>query len=416
MNLLFYSTVFPDADHPSRGTYNAELCDALSRDRQVRVIAPREWPSVLSARVSRREFVAPDAMDGLGIMASYPTYWYPPKLFRERYGDYLWRSSRRTVQRLAQSFRPDGVLSYWAHPDGEAALRAASEFGVPAAVIVGGSDVLLLPKCPRRGNRVRQVLEQSDAVVTVSDGLRDAVVALGVDPHRVHTVYQGVNPSIFHSSEREAARARLTERLTATNPQTPILLWVGRIVPVKRLDVLIEACAILRRTGREFSLVLAGGGPLRASVERQTSDAGLIDSVHFLGAQPPESLGDWYRAADCTVISSDSEGLPNVLRESLACGTPFVATDVGSIREIAEEPFSVLSPAGDPGELAKSIAAVLDGAHQQAAERYQARTWNDAADDVLTVFDRCGSPANGTTSIDRAESGVADATSLQEIS
>jgi glycosyltransferase involved in cell wall biosynthesis len=403
MNLLFYSTVFPDADHPSRGTYNLELCAALAKEHQIRAIAPREWPSVLTARASGRKFAAGEALGQLGIEASYPTYWYPPKLLRERYGDYLWRSSCSAVRRLGQSFRPDVVLSYWAHPDGEAAIRTAREFNIPAVVIVGGSDVLLLPRCPRRGERVRRVLTQSDAVITVSDGLREAVVSLGVAPSRVHTVYQGVNPSIFHSKDRLTARSRIVERLPAIDVRTPILLWVGRMVTVKRLDVLIDACTIMRCKGRKFSLVMAGDGPLRSTLERQVSAAGLVDSIHFLGAQSPGALGDWYRAADATVISSDSEGLPNVLRESLACGTPFVATDVGSIAEIAEERFSVLSPAGDSEALANSIAAVLDGPHHRAAQQYQARTWKDAADDVLTVFDQCGLPDELATSTERAE-------------
>ena len=406
MNLLFYSTVFPDADHPSRGTYNFELCSALAKAHLVRVVAPREWLSVLKRLTRRSTFQAGETIRGAGIEADYPTYWYPPKMFRGEYGTCLWRSTQRAVQRLAGSFVPDGMLSYWAHPDGEAALRIARGFRVPAVVIVGGSDVLQLPNCPRRGARVRQVLQQSDAVVTVSEGLRESVIELGIDPSRVHTVYQGVNPLFFHSENRSVSRSRSAGRVEKLGADIPLLLWVGRLVSVKRLDVLIDSCAILRRQGREFVLALAGTGPLQKALKQQVASNGLTENVCFLGAQTSESLGDWYRAADCTVMSSDSEGLPNVLRESLACGTPFVSTDVGSIREIADERYSILTPGGDPGALAEAILTVLDGPHQQCAEQYSARTWNDTAGDILKVFSDCGQSVDVSASHERLPMGV----------
>ncbi|MBX3438819.1 MAG: glycosyltransferase [Planctomycetaceae bacterium] len=389
MNILFFSDIFPDADHPSRGTYNYELCKALAADHSVRIIAPRGWTEAIPFRWSGARYRPRADHDGRELPTSFPTYWYTPKVLRQHYGSFLWRSVRRTVQKMNRSFSPDAVLSYWAHPDGEAGLRVARQRGVPAAVIVGGSDVLLLPQCPKRGARVRRVLQQSDAVITISEGLRDAVIDLGVDAGRVHTIRQGINPKLFFSGDRSTIRAQLAASQPPLAGVRPLLLWVGRMVPVKRLDWLLAGAEELRRRGRDFILCLAGDGPLRREMEQLTADLGLASCVHFAGSLAPESIGDWYRAADVTVLSSESEGLPNVLRESLACGTPIVSTDVGSVKEIADRRTSVLTPPGDAAALADAIERVLDGPYQTSARESLTRTWSDMAADVARLLEDC---------------------------
>lgn len=375
MRILFISTTFPDAGSPARGTYNSALCRALSREHEVRVIAPRFFTEVFGLRRGRQRFLLPADIAQCGISVHYPTYWYTPKILQRSYGVQMWWSVRSTVQCAIREFRPDAVLSYWAHPEGEVGVRAARLADCPAAVIVGGTDVLLLPRLPGRGERVRKVLQQSDAVITVSDGLRDAVVDLGVAPDRVRTIYQGIDSSVFHTRQtRSAARRQL-----GLESECAQLVWVGRLVPVKALPVLIEAAVLLRNCQIAFQLHLLGDGPLRSALEHQVAQAGLRDHIRFHGAVGHDQLGDWYRAADLSVISSDSEGLPNVLRESLACGTPFVSTDVGSVREIAQPDISLLVPPRNPAALADAIRSLLNQEARDLAALYQARSWEACA-------------------------------------
>ncbi|MFO1094111.1 MAG: glycosyltransferase [Planctomycetaceae bacterium] len=158
------------------------------------------------------------------------------------------------------------------------------------------------------------------------------------------------------------------------------------MVEVKRLDILIAACAELQSSGVDFDLYLAGEGPDRSATERLVRESNLTSRIHFIGSVRHDELPEWYRAADVTVLSSRSEGLPNVLRESLACGTPFASTDVGSIREIADPIWSRLAPPGDAPQLARAIRDVLTPSHRAAAARYRARTWNTCASDVTRLF------------------------------
>jgi glycosyltransferase involved in cell wall biosynthesis len=106
-------------------------------------------------------------------------------------------------------------------------------------------------------------------------------------------------------------------------------------------------------------LVLVGDGPLRGELETQVRSLGLIDAVRFAGPTAHSSLPTWYRAADLTVLPSLSEGIPNVLLESLACGTGFVASDVGSVREVSDDPNRDLVPAGDADALSGRVVERL---------------------------------------------------------
>lgn len=374
MNILFLSMTFPDAGSPERGTYNFELCAALARHHKVRVVAPRSWHEWLYVkRAGRRYEPSPDSR-AHGLSVSFPVFWYVPRLQPQLMGYAIWHSIRGAIRRIANGFRPDVVISYWAFPDGDGGCRIADHFGVPSVVIAGGSDVLLLPKEPARGAAVRRVLTRSHMVTTVSDGLRDATIALGVPPARVRTIRQGINRDVFHPGDKPAARRKLS-----LADDAEILLWVGRMVPVKNLDLLIDAMKSLSATRPDLVLHLIGDGPSKNALRARVKAEGLSKNVKFEGAIAHDRLADWYRAADATVLSSHSEGLPNVLRESLACGTPFVATDVGDIREIAEPGASRLVAAGDAGSLAEAIVAILNPACREAAAMYKPRSWSECA-------------------------------------
>ncbi|HUR54054.1 MAG TPA: glycosyltransferase, partial [Gemmataceae bacterium] len=122
---------------------------------------------------------------------------------------------------------------------------------------------------------------------------------------------------------------------------------------------LLRACAnpLLRDTA--FRLVLIGQGPQRAALESLARELGVAGKVWFAGPMPQAELPRWYRAADVFVLPSHSEGVPNVLLEASACGTPWVASRVGGIPEIAHLGVSRLVPPDSPPELAAAIAGVL---------------------------------------------------------
>jgi glycosyltransferase involved in cell wall biosynthesis/peptidoglycan/xylan/chitin deacetylase (PgdA/CDA1 family) len=383
MRFLLIANDFPNPGEPTKGIFNLYLARALARQHEVRVISPVSWLSGWKGKTSPRPPSPGDdsaTMDGLQVY--YPRYFYPPKFGRTHYGWFLWQSIRGTVWRVLRSYRPDAVVGYWAHPDGEAAVRVARLLGVPSAVIVGGSDVLLLPKDHRRRQCVVNVLSATDAVLAVSRDLQASTVKLGIPAHKVHVWSQGVDTDTFAPGDRSEARRRLGVPLDAK-----ALLWVGRMHPVKAVDVLVDASARLRSRGTDFRLYLVGDGPLRQSLEAQVRAAALSDRVCFVGPQDHRQLGDWYRAADLTVLPSWSEGIPNTLRESLACGTPFVASRVGGIPEIADEPANRLVPPGDSAALADALDRGLAERGAPGPARSRSGGWAASAASLVAILE-----------------------------
>ena len=207
---------------------------------------------------------------------------------------------------------------------------------------------------PFRGDGCNGLLRHAAGLVTVSAGLKRRLVALGAAPERVRVLRNGVDLAAFRPpADREAARRAL-------GFMRPTLLAVGNLVPLKRHTLIVEALSHLPGV----DLAIAGDGPERPRIEALARRLGLADRVRLLGRVPRESLPDIYGAADILIHPSLREGWPNVLLESMACGTPVLAADFDSVREIVGEPeagrvFAEATPT--------CLAAAISGAARDAA-------------------------------------------------
>jgi glycosyltransferase involved in cell wall biosynthesis len=376
VKLLLVTTVFPSPLLPERGAFNYEMVRAFGSSHEVKVVAPVPWPIALRARRQSRAWQHARRLDGIEIQ--HPVYYYTPRALRTYYGAFLRWSIHRSVDEILQGFTPDVVVGYWAHPDGDAALALARRLGVPGVVMVGGSDILLLGREEGRARLIRQVLENADAIVTVSEDLKRALGRWALPANKVQVVYRGVDLTRFTPGSRIEARRRLGIRQAGQ-----MLLYVGHLVPVKGLEILLAACARAKARS-DFHLYLVGDGPLKAGLQRVCSESGLTNRVTFVGAVSHASLPDWYRAADRTVLSSRSEGVPNVLLESAASGTPFIAPHLGGIPEIADPLADRLVPPGEPNALADAIVESLAAAPVE--RRVRPASLQDAAHQLLTVL------------------------------
>jgi peptidoglycan/xylan/chitin deacetylase (PgdA/CDA1 family)/glycosyltransferase involved in cell wall biosynthesis len=378
MLILLLTNDFPSPWLPTKGTFNWELARALGRNHAVQVVAPIPWIEELTnARRVDRELKRTRCETRDGVQIHYPRYYYPPKIGRRWFHRFLRRSVRPTLHGKLRDFQPDAVIGYWTHPDGTVAVQYAREMGAAAFVMVGGSDVLVQARSsPQRQRIMASTLQGADGVFTVSQDLRRRVIDLGVPAERVHLAYRGVDRSRFSPGEKSVARKRL-----GIAGNVPLFVWVGRMVPVKGLDLLLD--------GARFQIALAGDGPERARLEARAGALGLGPTLRFVGSVPHSELPDWYRAADWTVLTSISEGVPNVLLESHACGTPFVATRVGGVPEIAIPGIDRLAVAGNADDLATHLAAALKTELVEPQElAHRVAGLDAAANEVATVLQR----------------------------
>jgi teichuronic acid biosynthesis glycosyltransferase TuaC len=222
---------------------------------------------------------------------------------------------------------------------------------VPSIVMSGGTDIRLLPREARRRRAITRVLENSDRLVVFSRELAGHAYRLGVRPDKVDVVYRGVSRECFHQMGRAESR-----RACGVPPNAVAILWAGRFEDVKNPALLLHATVRWKREwGSSLRVILAGDGPLRRQLVRLRNQLDLHDTVQFVGTLTQSQLALHFCAADLTVLTSYSEGIPNVLLESIACGTPFVATDVGGVAEIAAPGIDRLVPPGNVNVLAETV-------------------------------------------------------------
>ena len=261
-------------------------------------------------------------------------------------------------------------------------MRLAREAGLPVVVKTHGSDVLSLDE--RSGSRAGTVeaLTSCDGVVAVSKHLAKHMSELGVDPSRISVVYNGVDTGLFHAGPRDEARRRLGLKVAS-----PLVLFVGNLVPVKGIESLLDALAILK-SGRHRPRMLLdwrGASAEAPRISLRPTSRRSSSRVRLFGARPIEQLPDWYRAASVCVLPSRSEGVPNVLLESMACGTPVVARRVGGADFRRSFPTALVEPGDAKSMLASRIAAALQRAgtgRENRGARVPA-SWDESAHENL---------------------------------
>ena len=149
--------------------------------------------------------------------------------------------------------------------------------------------------------------------------------------HKLITIPTGVNTDVFKIKE-----SKNLNNSYGIKPGDKVIVYVGRIEPPKRLDVLLESFKLIISENKNYKLLIIGDGVLRAEMEKKKNQLNLQDSVQFLGVRKREELADYFNMADVSILLSDNEGSPLSVKESLACGTPVIANDVGDIKSIIE--------------------------------------------------------------------------------
>jgi glycosyltransferase involved in cell wall biosynthesis len=264
-----------------------------------------------------------------------------------------WRAARR----VASGERATVMHAHWVIPGGVTAAMAAPR--LPLVVSLHGSDVYVAETVAPARFAARRTFRRAGFVTACSDDLARRGIALGADPGRLETVPYGVDVDRFHSDP--SARAELRALLDAA-AGAPIVFAAGRLVKKKGFEYLIDAM----REVPSARLGLAGDGSLRDELRARAAAAGVAARVRFLGNLLQDRVAAYLAAADIVVAPSvrddagNVDGLPNVVLEALASGTPLVTTGAGGIGAVARPGRTAyVVPERDPSAIAAAIRSAL---------------------------------------------------------
>lgn len=377
MRLVYVASSFPYGQNDT--FFAAEVRELVRQGVDVVVVPVRPRGALTTpdaeARALRRPLVdrtivaaavretlrAPrEVASALRLVLSCPT---PSVLVRNLAGfpKALW------LARTARALGADHIHAHWAGPPSTVAMLASRLSGIPWSFTAHAAEI-------EANNLLRQKFASAAFVRFVACAMMDLarLIVPGCDDSRWALVRIGVEIP---------AEWRLPET------STPVVLVAARFGPEKGHATLVDAIDRLGRDGVVADVVLAGSGPREAEIRRLVSSRNLDRRVHFLGYVPNPVLLGRLRAGEVDVVAlpSDSEGLPVSLVESLACGVPAVASNVGGVSELLGDGCGLLVPVRDGAALAHALRRLLESRELRAAcaRAGRARVEREYAVDVV---------------------------------
>ena len=373
MRILTFTSLYPNRVQPWNGTFVEHRLTQLLRRHAVeaRVVAPVPWFPIRHPMFGRyAQFASvPSREHRAGIGIEHPRYPVIPKIGMLAAPALMSRAAKPAIDRmLADGFDFDLIDAHFFYPDGVAAASLARRFGKPVVITARGTDVHTYPRDRAIRRKILWAANVASAVITVSDGLREILLGLGVPGEKVITLENGVDAEFFSPVPRLAVRKKL-----GLDGRT--VICVGNLRALKGNDIVIEAVASMRDT----SLVVIGNGEEEQNL-KQLAARLAPGKVTFVPAMEQAALRDYYSAADALVLASDREGMPNVVLEAMACGTPVVATDLPSVKRIASQgPGCVVFRERTSNGVRQALERLFEGYPNRESTRRQAAAFDWSA-------------------------------------
>ncbi len=383
MRILTFSSLYPNSAQPGLGLFVEERLRQMLNTGAIEadVVAPVPWIPFRSSAFRRYAEAAsvPKTEIRHGISVRHPRYPLIPLVGMSATPKLMAYAMKPTLQALISSGRDfDLIDAHFFYPDGAAAVLLARWFSKPVVITARGSDINVIAKHRSRGRTILRSALAADGIISVSAALRDEMERLGVPAAKIRVLRNGVDLNRFRPDGRNEARRDL-------GLEGSTLLIVGHLRPTKGHERVLQAMTKLP----DFNLLIVGDGPLRRSIEVMSQTLSIGDRVRFCGQMSQDELIRYYTAADALILASDREGMPNVVLEALACGTPVVATPVGGVPEVLTE--SVAGVVADDFS-ADALVVAVNRLFRQYPDRMATRkyamnhSWKGTTEGQLDLF------------------------------
>lgn len=385
---VLFSTLYPSSAQPLRGLFVETRLRELLRTGEIdtRVVAPVPWFHSTHPRHGRYAAMAatPEREVHNGVDVIHPRFLVIPRIGMNVAPFLLALGARSAFAKIIrEGFDFDLIDAHYYYPDGVAAAMLGGWFKKPVVITARGTDLNLLPTFALPRAMIRWAARRASCSIGVSSALVERLRALEPTAARVMLMRNGIDLARFRPVPQALARRELG--LTGS----PVLLTVGNLHDHKGQRIVVDAFGRLRRRYAQASLVVVGMGPDLPALQEQVGRLGLEACTRFAGTVPNDQLAHWYSAADVSLLASSREGWPNVLLESMACGTPVVASAVGGVPEIVQSEqvgrlVSTRTAEAFEAAVSELLAAGLGrGGIRKYAEGF---SWGQTSQDQLALF------------------------------
>lgn len=380
MKILSFSYCFPNRTSPTWGVFVHQRLTALAGREELQVCSPVPWFPLVSSRLGNP---GPERDSWAGLMVHRPRFFYFPSIFKNHDARFYARGIRKWLFELCKTWQPDILDAHFVWPDGVGVAQLARELGIPYVITLRGKLYECL-KIPSQRRQCAMALQGADAIISVSEPLAKEAIKLGVSEDRLVIIPNGIDPARLFVREKISCRREL-----GLPEKGRILVTVAHLGHRKGHHEVIRALADIPN---DVKLVIVGGSAQGGTPDNLldiAAEAGVKDRLILAGRQPYEKVPLYFSAADVSVLASYREGCPNAVLESLACGTPVVATDVGAVRDILPVPDTGrIVPPREIGPLREALIDVLNCQWDplEVVRKGGVRSWEQVALFVQTVF------------------------------
>ena len=328
IKLLTFSTLYPSSIRPNHGIFVETRLRHLLKSGHVEshVVAPVPWFPFKGEYFNDYAKFAQMPYEEIhnGIHILHPRFPLIPKIGMSLAPIFMALSMMSVIRHMIRNgFDFDIIDAHYFYPDGVAAVILGEIFNKPVTVTARGTDINLIPNYSLPRKMILWAAQRASGVISVCQFLKDAMVKLGIDVDHIVSLRNGVDLDMFRPIDRVKCRGELDLKYFT-------LLSVGRLVETKGHALIMQALTAMP----DVELLIIGEGPDRYKLECLAKMLRIENRVTLLGSIPQADLRRYYGSVDALVLASVSEGWANVLLESMACGTPVIASKVGGTPEI----------------------------------------------------------------------------------
>jgi len=388
MKILVFTSLFPNHLNPDFGIFikNRMFNFAKLDNCEIVVVAPVPYCPPWKFLGKWYEFSKIKKIEELqGITLYHPRYILIPKISMLVQGLSMFLSCITILKKINRKFSFDLIDAHYIYPDGFAGMLLSRYFDKPLVVSARGTDINQFSNFRIIKGMICKTLKDSQHIISVCNALKDVMLELGADSAKVKVIPNGIDTKLFYPQHRKDVRKSLS-----LDGNKKIIFSAGGLIERKGHHIAIDAISEIIKTIPEVHFYIAGKGVYRRLLEEKISEKRLNDYVTLLGHVPNSELKHWYSAADVFCLASSREGWANVIMESMACGTPVVATNVWGAPEIITDPDVGILVERNPGAISIALIEALkrEWDRENIINHVNKRSWNVVANEVKDVFSK----------------------------